>query len=124
MNREALEQARKNQPPPVGDEMKEEKFGIGSPVWPGLAKLIEECGEVIQIAGKIMAYPLSLEHPDGTQDIPYRLAEELADLQAIIAFVIAKNGMPMGAMMNRVRYKTERFDYWHHEISHARNDDV
>lgn len=29
-------------------------FSLGSRTWPGLSKLVEECGEVLQIAGKIM----------------------------------------------------------------------
>lgn len=31
-------------------------FSIGSKRWPGISKLIEECGEVLQIAGKLMRF--------------------------------------------------------------------
>lgn len=38
------------------------KFGIGSTVWPGLAKTMEEAGEVLQLLGKIVARGGDLDH--------------------------------------------------------------
>lgn len=32
--------------------------------WKGIGKLIEECGEVLQVAGKAIAFPRG-PHPDG-----------------------------------------------------------
>ena len=38
------------------------KFGIGSATWPGLAKTMEEAGEVLQLLGKIVARGGDLDH--------------------------------------------------------------
>ena len=43
---------------------------IGSDVWLGIAKLGEECGESVQVIGKIFAFPdlsRAETHPDGQQ---------------------------------------------------------
>jgi NTP pyrophosphatase (non-canonical NTP hydrolase) len=61
-------------------------FSIGSDIWPGLSKLIEECGEVTQVVGKIIGAHPNVDHWDGT-NLRERLQEELADLSAAICFV-------------------------------------
>lgn len=43
-------------------------YGFTSDVWPGLAKLIEECGEVLEIAGKIMGCGGQLVHKWACKD--------------------------------------------------------
>lgn len=86
-------------------------FNIGSSEWPGLSKLIEECGEVIQIAGKIMAKPEGGQHWDGKGDLAERLGEELADLSAAMEFVLLYNRVP--ALTQRAERKFEQFTYWH-----------
>lgn len=48
----------------------------------GLAKLIEECGELQQIAGKKLAYYTTDEHPDGQGPLSTRLEDEIADGRA------------------------------------------
>jgi NTP pyrophosphatase (non-canonical NTP hydrolase) len=62
-------------------------FGMGSDIWPGLGKLIEECGEVVQIAGKLIETGGSVVHWEGPP-LDDRLADELGDLLAAIYFVI------------------------------------
>jgi NTP pyrophosphatase (non-canonical NTP hydrolase) len=52
----------------------------------GLAKLAEECGELIQVIGKRLAYYSTDEHPDGT-NLRQRMIEELGDVQAAIEFL-------------------------------------
>lgn len=69
-----------------------EPFAIGSSVWPGLSKLIEELGEVQQIVGKIIATGGAHQHwADG--NLARRLEEEMGDLFAAIEFVISHNGL-------------------------------
>jgi NTP pyrophosphatase (non-canonical NTP hydrolase) len=92
-------------------------LAIGSATWPGLAKLAEECGEVIQVIGKIIAFPNG-EHPDGT-DIVARLHDELADIAAAGAFVIEANDLDRCAIEQRSRLKLDRFRGWH-EAERAR----
>ena len=65
-------------------------FSIGSKVWPGTSKLIEEMGELQQVLGKLMGTAGQAAHWDGT-DLRERLIDELADLQAAINFFQGKN---------------------------------
>lgn len=55
----------------------------------GLSKLVEEAGEVLQVAGKLQAYPSGV-HPDGGKDLHLRLEDELADLYAAMKVVEVK----------------------------------
>lgn len=96
-------------------------FSIGSAVWPGLAKLVEEAGEVVQAAMKLVALAgaENYDHWDGT-DVRVRLRDEVADLQAAINFLVEHN---YGAASDLVEYtervaaKQRRFNGWHSEQS-------
>jgi NTP pyrophosphatase (non-canonical NTP hydrolase) len=82
----------------------------------GLAKLAEECGEVLQIIGKLLQYPeLQLDqtakHPDRTT-LLVRLEEELGDLNAVIRFVNLKLGLDTAAILRRGHLKLEQFQKW------------
>ena len=83
-------------------------------MWPGLAKLAEECGELVQVIGKIMAYPdASQPHPDGS-DLVKRLQVELGDLQAAADYVLhANDAMDISAVASRRWDKVELFMSWH-----------
>lgn len=83
----------------------------------GLTKLIEEAGEVIQVAAKLQAYP-SGDHPDGKGDLNTRLEEEIADLEAAIAFVKAEHGLAISAINARMVEKLETFKKWNTESQH------
>lgn len=93
-------------------------FSIGSKTWPGLAKLVEESGELCQVIGKLIALDGNAPgdfytHWDGT-DISVRLQEELADVQAVIEFVREHNPQIESAPFNRrVAMKVARFNTWH-----------
>lgn len=78
----------------------------------GLAKLVEEAGEVIQVAGKLMAYP-DKPHPDGGGDLKVRLEMELADLTAAIRFVVRTHDLDGVAMDIRTVRKLATFEAWH-----------
>lgn len=91
-------------------------YSIGSGQWPGLAKVIEECGEVIQAAGKIIAANGDGRHWDGS-DLRQRLEDELADAQAAIGFAIDMNGLDSERMLNRTADKLAMFAQWHLEHS-------
>lgn len=87
---------------------------IGSDVWPGLLKVLEECGELQQVVGKLLAYPDG-EHPDGAGPLGLRLEEELADVMAAAQFVVDANPRLLDAMQveHRVAAKAARFWVWH-----------
>lgn len=87
-------------------------FSIGSSVWPGVSKLAEEAGEVLQVVGKLMGTGGAHEHWDGT-NLHARLADELADLSAAIAFVIDKCDLPSEQIEARAQEKRATFERWH-----------
>jgi hypothetical protein len=68
------------------------EYSIGSNVLPGLSKLVEECGEVVQAVGKIMGAHGFVTHWDGS-DLKERLEDEMADLWAAPA---TRLGEPSG----------------------------
>ena len=89
-------------------------YSIGSTLWPGLSKLIEECGEVSQVVGKLLGTGGESAHWDGS-DLRLRLQEELGDLLAAIDFVMLRNGLDFSAIQARRSRKYELFNLWHNE---------
>lgn len=78
----------------------------------GLTKLVEECGELVQIAAKKIAYPDTDTHPDGKGSMRQRLEEEIADVMAASCFVVEKFGLDENKIMARMGVKVERFKKW------------
>jgi NTP pyrophosphatase (non-canonical NTP hydrolase) len=91
-------------------------YSIGADKWNGLSKLIEECGEVIQVAGKIIGASGAEEHWDGS-NLPQRLLEELGDLQAAIFFITAHYDHTLACAKVRVRAieKFTKFEEWNED---------
>ena len=89
------------------------EFAIGSRVWPGLSKLAEEAGEVVQVIGKLIATGGSPEHWDGLGDLRTRLENEIADLTAACIFVAKANGLDEQRIKERGGVKLARFSRWH-----------
>src|ERR1700727_2409741 len=91
-------------------------FSIGSQVWPGASKVIEEMGELQQVMGKLIGTAGEEKHWDGS-DLKERLKEELADVSAAIAFFIAKNFEDTDdrEMILRVANKKALFFKWHNK---------
>lgn len=77
----------------------------------GLTKVIEECGELVQVAAKMIAYP-DREHPDAKGDLRERLQDEIADVMASIDFVTEKLGLDLNAITMRADMKCARFAKW------------
>lgn len=98
-----------------------DKFKIGASVWPGLSKLIEEAGEIGQVAGKLIATDGHEKHWDGT-NLRERIQDELADMLAACSFVIEKNGLDAGAIHNRTAKKLALFKQWHNEQASKGSD--
>ena len=91
-------------------------FAFGDKEWPGLAKLNEESGELVQVIGKLM-----MTHGDRRYwenvDLRKRLIEEMADQAAAIGFVIdhvltSEEGKTLTA---RMMEKRALFEKWHEE---------
>lgn len=91
-------------------------FAFGDKEWPGLAKLNEESGELVQVIGKLMMTHGQAKHWDGS-DLRKRLIEEIADLNASLVFVILHTLSPeeTAAIGKRVLTKLRLFERWHEE---------
>lgn len=82
----------------------------------GVAKLIEECGELQQILGKRLAYWHTETHPDGKQaTITDRMAEEMGDVLAAIGFVAFMFDIEE-IVQQRAEGKRRLFDTWEAQI--------
>ena len=90
-------------------------FRFGSKKWPGLAKLNEECGELVQVIGKLMQVKGRRKHWSG--DLRVKLVEELADVQAAVAFVRGHclTDEERQAFYARVDVKVKKFQGWRAE---------
>jgi NTP pyrophosphatase (non-canonical NTP hydrolase) len=88
-------------------------FALGSKVWPGTSKLIEESGELLQVLGKLMAVSGSTNHWSG--DLKKMLIEELGDLAAATAFFIGTNftADEVVEIQARTLNKLTTFEEWH-----------
>jgi len=78
----------------------------------GLAKLVEECGELVQVAAKKMAYMDTDAHPDG-QSLRLGLEHEIADVIAACHFVRETFDLDMVAILKRAEEKHAQFSRWH-----------
>ncbi len=95
-------------------------YAIGSSLWPGISKLIEEAGEVVQVAGKLLATGGAVDHWDGT-NLRDRLIEEMGDLLAAIEFAAHANKIEADVMA-RAAEKLSLFRGWHRESLAAAPD--
>lgn len=87
-------------------------FAIGGALWPGTSKVIEECGEVCQVLGKLIGTGVATAHWDGT-DLRERITEEVADLLAALNFFATWNDLDWQAINTRLNFKRSLFVEWH-----------
>jgi NTP pyrophosphatase (non-canonical NTP hydrolase) len=80
-------------------------------LWRGIGKLVEECGEVLQLCGKLFAFPYG-DHPDDNGDLAIRIEEELADLHAAMRYFILMNEIDVARINARSEKKLARFYDW------------
>lgn len=83
----------------------------------GLTKLIEECGELVQIAAKKQAYFDTDTHPDGKGSMKKRLEEEMADVIAACVLVAENFGLNQDFLEQRALKKLELFRSWHNNTN-------
>jgi NTP pyrophosphatase (non-canonical NTP hydrolase) len=88
-------------------------FAFGDAQWPGIAKLAEECGEVVQVIGKLMMTHGSPAHWSG--NLRAMLVDELGDLAAAIGFVgeHCLTAEERGLIAARIQQKLDKFEDWH-----------
>lgn len=98
------------------DEQVRGCFAFGDDCWPGLAKLVEECGEVLQVVGKLMMTHGDQFHWSG--DMRECLLEEVADLEAAVVFFMRHNPTDeeRREMVRRITTKVNKFEEWHADM--------
>ena len=79
----------------------------------GLAKLLEELGELSQVAAKKLAYFHTDEHPDGGGSLAMRLEQEMGDVCGAIMFVTHELQLDRMAINDRALSKLSMFRKWH-----------
>lgn len=79
--------------------------------WKGIGKLTEECGELLQIAGKAIAFPVG-EHPDKCGDVRERFVQEIADVYAALDYFCDMNGLDKEVLYVRRASKLRLFFKW------------
>lgn len=84
----------------------------------GRAKLTEECGELLQVLGKILQYPDTNNHPDGAGSLRQRLESEMGDVLAAIDFTIHKMQLDSRWIGSRHYEKLMLFKQWDSEELH------
>ena len=87
----------------------------------GLAKLLEEMGELAQVAAKKLAYYDTDEHPDGAGLLSMRLQDEAADVMAAIMFVAVHFKFDDEEFHARIDRKVRQFNAWHADKANAAN---
>ena len=107
-----MEETASHSDPQRTDTWKPGPYSIGSDLWPGLSKVVEETGELSQVIGKLMGAGGELAHWDGT-NILDRLHEELADVSAAIDFLITNTQLDRSVIVRRMKVKRETFQTWH-----------
>ena len=77
----------------------------------GAFKVIEEAGELLQVLGKVGAFPGG-RHPDGGPPLHERAEDEAGDLLAAVAYLIEKNGLNATRVERRREKKLALFHHW------------
>ncbi len=78
----------------------------------GLVKLVEECGELIQIAGKKMTRMDSDAHWDNAGSISSRMEDEIADVFAAAMVVMENFNLDKNKVSERAEAKLKLFQTW------------
>ena len=85
----------------------------------GLAKLLEELGELSQVAAKKLAYFHTDEHPDGAGSLSLRMEQEMGDVCGAILFVADEFGLDREAINGRALAKLSMFRAWHSDATNG-----
>ena len=78
----------------------------------GLVKLVEECGELTQIAAKKMTRMDTDEHWDGAGSLSERMQNEMGDVIAAIRMVAHNFDLDLAAIDKRAVEKFDLFSQW------------
>jgi len=89
-------------------------FSIGSTVWPGTSKVLEELGELQQVLGKLIATAGAEQHWDGS-NLRDRIVEEIGDVVAALTLFETLNMTDdeCRRVGDRALLKVATFQAWH-----------
>lgn len=82
--------------------------------WPGLAKLVEEMGELGTILGKIMSNGGKTAYWGGVNLLD-ELHDELSDVTAALCFFCEQNKIDLVRYSERGDLKLDRYEQWREE---------
>jgi NTP pyrophosphatase (non-canonical NTP hydrolase) len=91
--------------------MTRSKFGLSSKVYPGLAKLIEETGELAHVLSRVIATDGGPFDFDGNLH-QHKVQNEIADVFAAAKFFVEENGLNDGYINKRAGEKLILFRGW------------
>jgi len=80
----------------------------------GLVKLMEECGELIEVAAKRLSVLPSVVHYDGF-NLDDRLVEEMSDVLAAMAFVTKELRLREQEIYAKAEMKLALYEKWDKE---------
>jgi len=79
--------------------------------WQGIFKVLEECGELSTVLGKLGPYPDG-NHPDGAGNLIDRLQDELGDVLAACTYFAQINNLDLEYIAKRKAKKEETYKGW------------
>lgn len=105
--------------------MREVTYQLSCPEYPGLAKVIEESGELGQVFGKIMSNGGHRFDPWVGNDLGAKLDEEAADLLAALLFMVVHcPHIDEDVVFDRTHRKTALFEEWAAGRTDTRYDEI
>lgn len=87
-------------------------YNFGDRKWPGLSKVLEECGEVSQVLAKLVGSNGNLDY-FGKGSLEDKIVEELGDLHAAITWFIQHNDISAKKVARRSQEKQAKYTKWH-----------
>jgi NTP pyrophosphatase (non-canonical NTP hydrolase) len=91
--------------------MTRSRFGFSSKVYPGLAKLVEETGELVHVLSRVIATDGGPFDFDGNLH-QHKVQNEIADVFAAARFFIEENGLESDYINKRAEEKLILFRGW------------
>lgn len=105
--------------------MRDVTYELSCPEFPGLAKVVEESGELGQVFGKIMSCGGNRFYPWGNVDLGAKLDEEIGDLLATLTFMVKNCPHIDGDIVSqRMVRKHMLFDEWAAGRTDTAYDDI
>lgn len=88
-------------------------FQLSDERWPGVAKTVEEMGELGQVLGKLMSCGGLYQYPWGGPSFKDKLEEEIGDLLGCLFFMMNHcDTLDSKTIINRATNKTKLFEQW------------